>query len=262
MQCDAETRGCCAVSMWDITRDQVPRSLSRKRGLKRRTRIARMLEHERWDRVFSATCMGVPSQLRPDQRNLAGLVVPEAEADQGVAPVIVIPAVPKTDQRRCVTKRERDLVKYGYTDECQARTMRRFLKTTDAEIALASSWQRKMTRDTLSECLGLFIQRLESRVREPEKRWKLVNRRLWKINNQPVPTVRVGVSSSSGTRAGSGSRANEANTDDSETKRVGFTERAEARRGRHAHETIARSQDSRVVRARWSKMVALKHLQG
>ena len=37
---------------------------------------------------------------------------------------------------------------------------------------------------------------------------------------QPAPTVRVGGSSSSGTRAGSGSRANEANTDDRETKRV------------------------------------------
>ena len=26
-------------------------------GVKRRTKIARMLEHERWDRVFSATCV-------------------------------------------------------------------------------------------------------------------------------------------------------------------------------------------------------------
>ena len=37
-----------------------------------------------------------------------------------VAPVIVMPAVPKVDRRRHVTKR--DLVKYGYTDECQACT--------------------------------------------------------------------------------------------------------------------------------------------
>ena len=35
-----------------------------------------------------------------------------------------------------------------------------------------------------------------------------------------------------------------------------------AESSRHAHETIARSQDSRVVRTCWSKMVALKHLQG
>ena len=73
-------------------------------GVKRGTRIARILEHERWDRVFSAT-----------QRNLARPKVPEAEADQGVALVIVMPAAPRTDRRRHVTKR--DLVKYGYTDE-------------------------------------------------------------------------------------------------------------------------------------------------
>ena len=30
MQSEAETRGCCAVSTWDITRDQVPRSFSRQ----------------------------------------------------------------------------------------------------------------------------------------------------------------------------------------------------------------------------------------
>ena len=35
-------------------------------GVKRGTRIARMMEHERWERVFSATCVGVPWQLRPD----------------------------------------------------------------------------------------------------------------------------------------------------------------------------------------------------
>ena len=80
---------CCAVSMWDITRDLVPRSFLTPDGVKRGTRIARMLEHERWDRVFSATFVGVPWQLRSDQRNLVRPVVPEAE--QGVAPVIVMP---------------------------------------------------------------------------------------------------------------------------------------------------------------------------
>ena len=81
-------------------------------------RIAKMMEHERWDRVFSATCVGVLCQLRPDQRNLVRPVVPEAEAEHGGSPLIVMPAVPKVDRRRYVTKR--DLVKYGYTDECQA----------------------------------------------------------------------------------------------------------------------------------------------
>ena len=93
-------------------------------------------------------------QLRLDQRNLAGLVVPEAEADQGVAPVIVMLAVPKTDRRRYVTKR--DLVKYGYTAEASsswrlACTMRRYLMTTDAETALASSWQLMTIIDKLGE---------------------------------------------------------------------------------------------------------------
>ena len=41
--------------------------------------------------------------------------------------------------------------------------------------------------------------------------------------SQPVPTVRVGGSSSSGTRSGVGSRASETTTD-RETKRVRFTE--------------------------------------
>ena len=75
-----------------------------------------MLEHERWDRVFC----GVPWQLRPDQRNLVRLVVLEAEAEQGVALVVVMLVVPRVDRRRYVKKR--DLVKYGYTDECQACT--------------------------------------------------------------------------------------------------------------------------------------------
>ena len=44
------------------------------------------------------------------------------------------------------------------------------------------------------------------------------------VEDQPVPTVRVGGTSMSGTRAGSGSRANDANTDDRDTKRVRFTE--------------------------------------
>ena len=68
-------------------------------GVKRGTRIARMMEHERWDCVFSATCVGVPWQLRPDQRNLVRPVVPEAQAEQGVATVIVMPAVRKVDRR-------------------------------------------------------------------------------------------------------------------------------------------------------------------
>ena len=63
----------------------------------------------------------------------------------------------------------------------------------------------------------------------------------------PVPTVRVGRSSSSGTRAGSGSRANEANTDDRETKRVTFTEsRGQKRQGEDVEELGARAEEQHL----------------
>ena len=55
-------------------------------GVKRGTRVA-----------INATCIGVPWQLRPDQRKLARPVVLLAEADQGVARVM--PAVPRVGQR-------------------------------------------------------------------------------------------------------------------------------------------------------------------
>ena len=63
--------------------------------------------------------------------------------------------------------------------------MRRFLMTTDAE-ALASSWQRTMTRDKLSECPGLFVQKLKSRVRKPERRWTSVNRRFVRLGRRKI----------------------------------------------------------------------------
>ena len=84
------------------------------------------------------------------------LVVLEAEAEQGVAPVIVMPAVPKVDRRIYVT--QRDLVKYGYTDECQACTQlasgmhnAKVLHDDRCRDALESSWQVMTIRDKLSE---------------------------------------------------------------------------------------------------------------
>ena len=105
-RCEEETRDCCAVSMWGHHERSGAAILLTPDGVKRGTRIARMMEHERWDRVFSATCVAVPWQLRLDQRNLVRPVVPEAEAEQDVAPAIVTPAVPKVDRRRHVTKRD------------------------------------------------------------------------------------------------------------------------------------------------------------
>ena len=140
-----------------------------------------MMEHERWDRVFSATCVGVPWQLRPDQRNLVRPVVPEAEAEQDIAPVIVMPAVPKTDRRRYVT--ERDLVNYGYTDECRACTQ--FVsgmyntkvphddrcRNRIGELMASDDDQRQIQRVTSRAAVEV-----ESRVRKPDMRCTLVNR--------------------------------------------------------------------------------------
>ena len=211
-------------------------------GVKRGTRIARMMEHERWDRVFSATCVGVPWQLRPDQRNLVRLVALEAEAEQGVAPVIVMPAVPKVDRRRYVTKR--DLVKYGYTDECQACTqlasgMHNAKVPHDdrcrdriGELMARDDDQRQVERVTSRAAVEV-----ENEIPCPEAGEEVDVGEPTVVENQrsdpqsapqslsqPVPTVRVGGSSSSGTRSGEGSRASEANTDVRETKRVRFTE--------------------------------------
>ena len=209
-------------------------------GVIRGTRIARMLEHGRWDRVFSAACVGVPWQLRPDQRNMVRPVVPEAEAEQGVAPVIVMPVVLRVDRRRYVTKR--DFVKYGYTDECQACT----------QLASGMHNAKVPHDDRCRDRIGDFVasdddqrqvERVSSRtvpevaIPRPEAGERMdvgepTIRVAGPVEDQPVPTVRVGGSSSSGTRAGSGSRANETNTDDRETKKVSDSHRAEARRGK------------------------------
>ena len=62
--------------------------------------------------------------------------------------------------------------------------------------------------------------------------------------SQPVPTLRVGGSSSSGTRSGVGSRASETNTDDRELKRVRFTEsRGQKRQGEDVEELAAKAEE-------------------
>ena len=67
------------------------------------------------------------------------------------------------------------------------------------------------------------------------------------VEDQPVPTFRVGGSSSSGTRAGSGSRANEANIDDRETKRVRLTEsRGLKRQGEDVAEMVAKAEEQHL----------------
>ena len=179
-------------------------------GVKRGTRIARMLEQEKWDRVFSATCVGVPGQLRPDQRNLVRPVVPEAEAEQGVAPVIVMLADPNTDRRRYVTKR--DLVKYGYTDECQACTQLASgmhnakvphgdrCRDLIGELMAGDDDQRQIERMTSRTTIEV-----ENEIPRPEAGEEVdvgepKVRVAGQVEEQPIPTVRVGGSSGSGTR--------------------------------------------------------------
>ena len=226
-------------------------------GVKRGTRIARILEHERWDRVFSATCIGVPWQLRPDQRNL---VRPEAEADQGVAPVIVTPAVPKVDRRRYDTKR--DLVKYGYTDECQACTQLASgmhnakvphddrCRDSFGEPVAGNDDQRQVERMSGSVHAEIEIPCPEAGeevdVGEPTvvEDQQSDPQSVPQSVSQPVPTIRVGGSSVSGTRSGVGSRASETNTDDREVKRVRNAEsRGQKRQGEDVEEVAAKAEE-------------------
>ena len=175
-------------------------------GVKRRTRIARMWEHERWDLVFVPACIVVPWQRRPEQRELWRLVVRLAEADQGVAPVIVTPAIPRGDPRRCVTKR--DLAKCGmhkakvlHHDRCR-----------EGEL-----WQKMTIRQRV--CSRAVP---EAEVQRPEAREEMYvsepKVRLTGPPARPAPTCQEGGSS------GSGSGANEVHAHEHVSKRGEFAE--------------------------------------
>ena len=65
--------------------------------------------------------------------------------------------------------------------------------------------------------------------------------------SQPVPIVRLGGSSGSGTRSGAGSRASETNTEDRETKRVRFTESpGQKRQGEDVEELAAEAEEQHL----------------
>ena len=191
-------------------------------------------------------------------------VVPEAEADQGVAPVIVMLAVPKADRRRYVTKR--DLVK-GYTDECQARTQLASgmhsakvphddrCRDRIGELMAGDDDQRQVERVTSRTAIEVENEiscpeageevdvgeptAAEDQQSDPQSAPQPVP--------QPVPIVQVGGSSGSGTRSGIGSRASETNTDDRETKRVRFTEsRGQKRQGEDVEELAAKAEEQHL----------------
>ena len=187
------------------------------------------------------------------------------ETEQGVAPVIVMPAVPKTDRRRYVTKR--DLVKYGFTDECQACTqlasgMHNAKVPHDdrcrdriGELMAGDDDQRQVERVTSRTAIEV-----ENEIPCPEAGEEVDVGEPTAVENQqsdpqsvpqsvsqPVLIVRVGGSSSSGTRSGVGSRASETNTDDRETKRVRFTEsRGQKRQGEDVEELTAKAEEQHL----------------
>ena len=178
-------------------------------------------------------------------------VVLEAEADQGVAPVIVMPAAPKIDRRRYVTKsvgtktsvkracswrQACTIAKVPHDDRCRDRI---------GELMAEDDDQRRVERASSRAVPEVEFPRLEAGeemdVGEPTVHVVAL------VEDQPVPTVRVGGSSSSGTRAGSGSRANEANTDDRDTKRVRFTEsRGLKRQGEDVEEMVAKADEQHL----------------
>ena len=67
------------------------------------------------------------------------------------------------------------------------------------------------------------------------------------VEEQPIPTVRVGGSSRSGTRSGVGSRASETNTDDREVRCVRFTEsRGQKRQGEDVEELVVKADEQHL----------------
>ena len=173
--------------------------------------------------------------------------------------MIVVPAVPKVDRRRYVTKR--DLVKYGYRDERHACTQ------LAPGMHNARVPHDDRCRDRIGELMAdddqRQVERMMSRttadveneipcpetgeevdVGEPSVQPQSVPQ---PVEEQPIPTVRVSGSSGSGTRSGVGSRASETNTDDREAKRVRFTEsRRQKRQGEDVEELAAKAEEQHL----------------
>ena len=129
----------------------------------------------------------------------------------------------------------------------QACTMRRFDRCRDriGELMAEDYDHRQFERVSSRTVPEVEIPRLEAGeemdVGEPTVRVAGL------VEYRPVPTVRVGGSSNSGTQAGSGSRANETNTDDCETKRVRFTEsRGQKRQGEDVEELAAKAEEQHL----------------
>ena len=144
--------------------------------------------------------------------------------------------------------------------------MRRFLTTTDAEIALASSWQRTMTRDKSERVSGTVHPEVETPRPGAGEEMDVGEPTVVEDQQpvqQPVPTVRVGGSSISRTRVGSNSRANEANTDETcQIHREPRPEEAKRRCGRNVAKADEQHLDADVEVGRCHKTWRVEDVVG
>ena len=162
-------------------------------------------------------------------------------------------------------------MKYGYTDECQACTQLASgmhnakvphddrCRARIGELMASDDDQRQIERITSRTAVeveneipcpeaGEEVDVGEPTVRVAGPETQSVPQ---PVEEQPIPTVRVGGSSGSGTRSGVGSRASETNTDDREAKRVRFTEsRGQKRQGEDVEKLAAKAEEQHWQRRR------------
>ena len=145
-----------------------------------------MMEHERWDRVFSATCVGVPWQLRPDQRNLVRPDVRHEERSREINA-----KVPHDD--RC-----RDRIDELMSSDDDQRQVERMTSRTTVDV------ENEIPCPETGEEVDVGEPSVQPRSvdeDQPRLETQSVPR---PVEEQPIPTVRVGGSSGSGTRSGVG----------------------------------------------------------
>ena len=169
----------------------------------------------------------------------------------------------KKEKRRYVTKR--DLVKYGYTDECQACTqlasgMHNAKVPHDdrcrdriGELMAGDVDQRQVERVSGSAHAEVEIPCPEAGEKVDVAEPTVVEdqqsdpQSVPQSVSQPVPTSRLGGSSGSGTRSGVGSRARETNTDVPEVKRVRIAEsRGQKRQGEDVEKLAAKAEEQHL----------------
>ena len=143
------------------------------------------------DHEFGVTCVGVSWQRRPDHQKLPKLVVPSSDAEQGVAPMVLITEAPKG--RLDGDASRNDFGKYAHTDQRPACTqMARLFTMTVAVTALANSWREMSIQDTLNE-----LHQFQRQTHKPPRSEVGEAMDVSEPPSQPVPTHQVSESSGS-----------------------------------------------------------------